>query len=72
MEPIPMMPIRSSVANPGSNKRRGAGKIVVFFVATNAVLRIRILCLFDPGSGIDKKKSGSGSEMNNPDHISES
>ncbi len=41
-----------------------------------AVLRIRIrdpvpFLPLDPGSGMGKK-SGSGSGMNNPDHISES
>jgi hypothetical protein len=41
-----------------------------------AVLRIRIrypvpFYTLGPGSGMGKK-SGSGSEMNNPDHISES
>jgi hypothetical protein len=40
----------------------------------NAVLRIRIrafLTILTPGSGMGKK-SGSGSGMNNPDHISDS
>jgi hypothetical protein len=36
-----------------------------------SVLQIRIRCIYDPWIR-DKKESGSGSEMNIPDNISES